>query len=57
MKSKSEFKSEQALLGMLMAIRDKNKDAAMGGLLFLFRHFESGGELPSDCVKNIMDSQ
>lgn len=55
MKTTSEIKSEKMILGILMAIQEGNKDAAMGGLLFLFKHLESGGNLPQTLVANILD--
>lgn len=55
LKTVSENKSEQFILAVLMAIREGNKKAAMGGLLFLFRHFEDGGEMPQTLVTNLLD--
>jgi len=51
----SENAAEQFLIGVLLAIRDGERKAAMGGLLFLFRHFEDGGDMPCTFVNNLLD--
>jgi len=55
LKTVSERKAEKFIVGTLMAIREGNKKAAMGGLLTLFRHLEAGGDLPQTLVTNILD--
>lgn len=55
LKTVSEHKAEQFTLAVLMAMRDGNRKAVMGGLLILFNHFESGGDLPQTLVTNILD--
>lgn len=55
LKTVSELKAEQFTLAVLMAMRDGNRKAVMGGLLILFQHFESDGDLPRDLVTNILD--
>lgn len=54
-KTVSENKSEQFLLAILMAIQEGNKEAVMGGLLFLFDHLKAGGEMPQTCVNNLLE--
>lgn len=56
LKTVSEQKAEQFTLAVLMAMSKGNRKAVMGGLLILFRHFESGGDLPSTLVTNILDT-
>ncbi len=51
----SENRAEQFLVAMLMAIRDGERKATMGGLLMLFKHLEQDGEMPTTFVNNILE--
>ncbi len=51
----SENRAEQFLVATLMAIRDDNRKATMGGLLMLFKHLEQDGEMPTTFVNNILE--
>lgn len=51
----SERKAEQFILATLLAISEGNKDAAVGGLMFLSNHIRDGGDLPQTVVKNLLE--
>ena len=55
--STSENEAGQFLIATIMAISDGERRAAMGGLMFLFRHIEEGGDLPKTIATNMLETE